>query len=348
MRGNAYDSYRGRNRFATFLKVLIVLLLLVLAVGVAALFFLEPYLVYSADGVRLDLPPFFQGQEDAPVTSTQPPVVVSTVQPTATPERQEEFRGVILERSALYDGTAQTQGQQAGANAIIFDMKADDGTLAYISQQEMAQTAGVSAEDPAINAAIQLVNGGELYTVARVSCFRDNTVPRWSNSWAVRSSSGNWRDEGNSRWLSVGNAEARAYVVGICQELAGLGFDELLLDNCGYPVQGRVDRIRSGEDYDSEDLTGPVEQFFQELQAALADYPEVKLSVVTTPELLSGTGDTSGLTLTLLEEYGVRVLAAADESGTLPVPEGCSVVPVVETPGGAEEQWAVLAAPMEF
>lgn len=348
MRGNAYDTYHGRNRFGTFLKVLIVVLLLLLAVGVAALFFLEPYLVYSADGVRLELPPFFQKQEDDPVAVTQPPVVVSTVQPTETPKAQEDFRGVLLDRTALYDGTAEAQGQQAGANAIIFDMKADDGTLAYISQQEMAQTAGVCAEDPAINAAVQLVNSGELYTVARVSCFRDNTVPRWSNSWAVRSSAGNWRDEGNARWLSVGNAEARAYVVGICQELAGLGFDELLLDNCGFPVQGRVDRIRSGDDYDPDNLTGPVEQFFQELQTALADYPEVKVSVVATPQVLSGAGDTSGLTLSLLEQSSVRVLAAADEAGTLPSPEGLSVVPIVETPGGAEGQWAVLPAPMEF
>lgn len=348
MRGNIYDTYHGRNRFATFLKVLIVLLLLLLAAGLAALFFLEPYLVYSADGVRLELPPFFQGQEDTPVTATQPPVVVSTAQPTATPERQEEFRGITLEGTALYDGTAQAQSQQAGANAVIFDMKADDGSLAYISQQKIAQTAGVCAEDPAINAAIQLVNSGELYTVARVSCFRDNTIPRWNNDWAVRGSGGNWRDEGNSRWLSVGNAEARAYVVGICQELAGLGFDEILLDNCGYPVQGRVERISTGEDYDPEQLTGPVEQFFQELQTALADYPEVKVSVVTTPQMLSGVGDTSGLTLTLLEEYSVRVLAAADESGTLPTPEQLSVVPIVEAPGGAEEQWAVLTPPVEF
>lgn len=57
-------------------------------------------------------------------------------------------------------------------------MKADDGTLGYISQQALAQETKVSATDPAINAAIQLLNSGDLYTVARVSCFRDNTVPR--------------------------------------------------------------------------------------------------------------------------------------------------------------------------
>ena len=61
MRRNSYDSYHGRNRFATFLKILIAILLVFLVVVLAALFFLEPYIVYSADGVRLELP-FFQNQ----------------------------------------------------------------------------------------------------------------------------------------------------------------------------------------------------------------------------------------------------------------------------------------------
>ena len=348
MRRNGYDSYHGRNRFATFLKILIAVLALILILVLAALFFLEPYIVYSADGVRLELPFLQERQEEEPGVS-QPPVVVSTAQPTATAPvvEQSDFRGITLDGNALYDGTAAAQAEQAGANAVIFDMKADDGALAYISQLEMAQTAGMSAEDPAINAAIQLLTTSELYTVARVSCFRDNSVPRWSNSWAVRSSGGNWRDEGDSRWLSVANEEARAYVVGICQELAELGFDELLLDNCGFPVAGRLDRIQTGDNYDPENLTGPVEAFFQELTAALADYPELKLSVVTTPTLLSGEEDGSGLTLSLLEERACRVLAAPEEGEPLPAPEGVSVVPVVAQPGDPQEQWAVLTVQAE-
>ena len=140
MRGNIYDTYHGRNRFATFLKVLIVLLLLLLAAGLAALFFLEPYLVYSADGVRLELPPFFQGQEDTPVTATQPPVVVSTAQPTATPERQEEFRGITLEGTALYDGTAQAQSQNL---RVALDMTQEWEKLASASGSDATLITGV-------------------------------------------------------------------------------------------------------------------------------------------------------------------------------------------------------------
>lgn len=217
MRRNGYDSYHGRSRVRTFLKVLIVLLLVVLAVAVGALLWLEPYIDYSANGIKINLP-FFQQKEPAPATGA--PVVVTTPEPTPTPEPEEDFRGILLPNSALYDGTAAQQVEAAGATAALFDMKADDGSLGYISGLALAIQAEASAADPALNAAIQLLNGGEVYTVARVSCFRDNLVPRSDMSLAIHTNAGNWRDSGDTRWLSPANESARQYVVGVCRELA--------------------------------------------------------------------------------------------------------------------------------
>ena len=342
MRRDGYDAYHGRNRFGTFLKVLIIVLILLLAAAVAALLFLEPYIVYSSEGVRLDLP-FFQGKEDPAPDTSAPTVVVNTPEATQTPEPEPDFRGILLDRAALYDGTAADQAEQAGATAAIFDMKADDGTLGYISQQTLAQAAQVSASDPAINAAIQLLNSGELYTVARVSCFRDNTVPREHMDISIPRSSGNWRDSGDYRWLSPASPEARAYVVGVCQELAGLGFDEILLDNCGFPTQGNLDRIRTGDNY-PENLTGPLETFFQELDAALADYPDVKVSVVSSQSVLAGESDGSGQTVSLLERQADRVLAVQEGEEPLPELEGVPVTPILTQAGEpTADQWAVLS-----
>lgn len=344
MKRDGYDTYHGRNRFGTFLKVLIVVLLLVLVAAVAALFFLERYIVYSSDGVRLELP-IFQDKGELMPDSSEPAIVVNTPEATPTPTPAPDFRGIMLPRTALYDGTAQTQMEQAGATAAIFDMKADDGTLGYISQQTLAQESEVSASDAAINAAIQLLNSGELYTVARVSCFRDNTVPRTNMDIAIRSSSGNWRDEESYRWLSAANEEARAYVVGVCQELAGLGFDEILLDNCGFPTQGSVNRIRTNDNYDPENLTGPLELFFEELRAGLADYPEIQISVVSSQSVLSGQSDGSGQTASLLQKSVQRVLAVQEDGAPLPDLDGVSVIAVLPEPGGSSGvQWAVLTA----
>lgn len=63
----------------------------------------EPYIDYSANGIKNHLP-FFQQKEPAPATGA--PVVVTTPEPTPTPEPEEDFRGILLPNSALYDGTA--------------------------------------------------------------------------------------------------------------------------------------------------------------------------------------------------------------------------------------------------
>ena len=338
MRRDPYGSYRGRRRFATGVKVLIAVLALALLAALAALFFLEPYIVYSADGVRLELP--FLHREEPPEEPGQ--VVVTTVPPTASPTPEtaaESFRAVLLDLSALTDGTAAEQMAAAGANAVIFDMKADDGTLAYASQLPLAQEMGVSA-DEAANEAVSSFNSGELYTVARVACFRDNTAPRWRNGLALRTAQGNWRDATDTRWLSIRNSEARAYVVGVCRELAELGFDELLLDCCGFPTQGDMSRLQAGENYDPGDLTGPVEDFFAELDAALADFPDLRISVVTDRQVLAGEESGTGQTLALLEEYSARMLVPEEEA---PLSLD-GAVPILSSPGAADASWVALSS----
>ena len=311
MRRNGYDSYHGRSRVRTFLKVLIVLLLVVLAVAVGALLWLEPYIDYSANGIKINLP-FFQQKEPAPATGA--PVVVTTPEPTPTPEPEEDFRGILLPNSALYDGTAAQRVEAAGATAALFDMKADDGSLGYISRLALAIQAEASAADPALNAAIQLLNGGEVYTVARVSCFRDNLVPRSDMSLAIHTNAGNWRDSGDTRWLSPANESARQYVVGVCRELAALGFDEILLDNWGYPAEGNLGYIKQGNAYDLEHLSQPVEEFLARAEAALEPYG-TRLALRSTWAVLEGDESPGGQTAQLLERYAQRVWLEAPEDG---------------------------------
>ena len=68
--------------------VFVSLLLVVLAVAVGALLWLEPYIDYSANGIKINLP-FFQQKEPAPATGA--PVVVTTPEPTPTPEPEEDL-----------------------------------------------------------------------------------------------------------------------------------------------------------------------------------------------------------------------------------------------------------------
>lgn len=315
-----YDSYRGRSRARTALTVLAVLLAAALVLVVAFFLFAQRYIVYTDDGrAHVELP-FFQKAETAP---TPPPaatqdIVIVTAAPTAepTPTPAPERKAVWLLRAALTDGTAQAKMERSGANAVLFNMKADDGTLGYVSALPEAVSYGTSAADPKLNDAIRELTGSEVYTVARVSCFRDDLAPKMNNRLALRSPIGNWRDPEMVRWMSPAVPAARSYVVGICKELAELGFDEILLDNASFPTQGNLDNIVTGERYDPEDLTGAVSDFYAELREALEDYPGVKLTVAAAEEDLTGTGsETSGLKRDILSAYADGLCPADEDYG---------------------------------
>lgn len=339
MRRYGYDPYHGRRGGRTALKIIIGILLVLLVLSLAALFFLEPYIHYSSDGVRLELP-FFQGKDEPATPVNSAPLQISTPEPTptATPEPEQDFRGVLLPAAALTDGTAQTQLESSGGTAAIFSMKGTDGTLGYQSQT----TLGTSSDQEGINQAIQTLNGGDLYTVAWISCFRDNALP-WNNrALGIHSNSGNWRDDESIRWSSPAVESVRSYVSQVCGELAGLGFDEILLDNCGFPTRGTTSYIKSDSNYDPDTLIQTMTAFFQTLDQTMEQYPEVKVSVVTSLSVLGGGSDGSGLTLELLKQYADKVYVQVGEGETVPAIEGLEIVPIV-TQGADTGSWAVLS-----
>lgn len=311
-----YDAYRGRSRGRTVLTVLAVLLAVVLALAVAFFLFAQRYIVYTDDGrAHLELP-FLQREAATPTLEPLPSqdLVIITASPEPTPTPQPELRAVWLLRGALTDGTAQAQVEQMGGNAAVFNMKADDGTLGYVSDLPQAIAFGVSASEPGLNDSVRALTGGELYTIARVSCFKDNKAPRQNNALALKTNSGyNWRDPEGMRWMNVSIPEARAYVAGVCRELAALGFDEILLENTGYPTEGNLNHIKKGTAYDPGNLSGPVGQFYAEAAQALADYPQVKLSLSVGAGALGEEGDLSGQTSELLGQYAYRLYVPQPE-----------------------------------
>lgn len=273
-RGNyRYSSYRGRGGINAVLKGVIVVLAVILVLAVGAFFYLQRYMVYSDDGTaRLELPFLQQEEPEAslPPTVTQRP----TPTPTPTPEpslRPRKILPVALPPEALYDGSAAALVSQGGGTAALFDMKGDNGELLWVSNQPLAIASKASAGDPAINVATKAVAEKDgVYRIARVSCFRDDRLSNADYSLAIRTNSGyRWTDPEKIHWVSPADPTVRAYLVDLCRELAGLGFDEILLDNAGYPTQGILSYIKKGEAYDPERLEEVISGFYQEVAAAL-------------------------------------------------------------------------------
>lgn len=88
-----YSSYHGQTGAKNILKAVACLLVVVLLLVLAGLLFGQRYLVYTDDGVRLELP-FFQREQtppdtSAPVNVVQLPGKPKPESPVETAEQEE-------------------------------------------------------------------------------------------------------------------------------------------------------------------------------------------------------------------------------------------------------------------
>ena len=228
------------------------------------------------------------------------------------PEENDPFQGVFLSLDQLAD--AQTLAD--GYDGVILPMKTADGALGYVSALPLAADAGASSGDPDRNEALRALNDTPgLYTVAQVSCLRDSALVREEPGLSLHRVSGSpWLDESRQGWLDPAQPQVQSYLIGLCRELAQLGFDEILLDNWGYPAEGNLGYIKQGDAYDLEHLSQPVEEFLARAEAALEPYG-TRLALRSTWAVLEGEESPGGQTAQLLERYAQRVWLEAPEDG---------------------------------
>ena len=223
------------------------------------------------------------------------------------PEENDPFQGVFLSLDQLAD--AQTLAD--GYDGVILPMKTADGALGYVSALPLAADAGASSGDPDRNEVLRALNDTPgLYTVAQVSCLRDSALVREEPGLSLHRVSGSpWLDESRQGWLDPAQPQVQSYLIGLCRELAQLGFDEILLTDCGFPTQGDLDSLRAVEEKEET-----LETFCRQLQGALADTPGT-LSVMGQRD--SVTADpVSGQTTALLATFG-RVWTQAEDQEAL-------------------------------
>lgn len=313
-----YGGYRGRRTLTDLLRIIAIILGVAVILVLAGLFLAQDYIVYTDDGIRLELP--FLADKEEPVKSSPDPNNITVKEETKEEEPVVEtapaIKAVQLPVSTLLEGTAQTLMEQAGANALILEMKGQDGSLAWHSDQNLAEEAGVNG-DQAVNDALQKLEEQGIYTVALVCCFRDDSIPYYDTDLALRSSGGNWRDELGFRWMSPGAQQARDYVTALCEELAGLGFDEILLESFAFPTRGDLGRIVQGEAYDPDRLTDQVRTFLEGMQQMLAP-KEATLALRIQADDLTGQEEAGGLNLQMLKDIKARLWLEEEAGQTAP------------------------------
>lgn len=236
---------------------------------------------------------------------------VSASQEITVDEAGTQTGGPIQAVFLPLDQLDQAEALAAGSDGVILPMKDPDGALGYVSAIPLAADAGTSDAHPDRNQdLLDLNNTPGLYTIAQVSCLRDGALVESDPSLGLMRVSGSaWRDEEGRGWLDPTDPQVQSYLAGVCQEVARLGFDEILLTDFAYPTQGQTDTLRptAGK---SDALTALCRQ----LQGAVADY-DVLLSVAGQADSAQPNAP-SGQTTAFLAAFG-RVWAAPEDQTAL-------------------------------
>lgn len=176
-------------------------------------------------------------------------------------------------------------------NAVVFDVKEDPGYILWDSQTALAKQIGAytprefTAQDE-----VELCRAYELYCIARVTVFKDVLLAKQRPDLALHDANGNLLYENAAYWTDPAEAETQDYHIGLAQELAAMGFDEIQFDYIRYPGTRNVNVNEFGDRaYRVNALGG----FLARAAAALA------------PTSAFFSGDVFGLTTATTDEQGI-------------------------------------------
>ena len=319
-----YQSYRGRTTLTSWLKRVALVLAILVVLTVIFLFLVQPFISYTDEGIQWNLPFFSQDQErpspdldHITVVEEEPDTSQDEDEPPAeAPAPASALLSVPL--SSLLDSSAGQLAQEAGADGVVADLKTDGGALGWQSQEELAFALQSEAETAGSDALAAWTSSG-IYTVARLSCFRDEALGSNMDYTLRTSSSLRWRDLEGFHWTTPANPEVRSYLIGLMTELAQMGFDEIVLDHWGFPSQteGALGNLLESEDnYPAGALDGVITEFLSQAAQALEPYG-TRLSLRAPQDVFTGSDPSTGLTATALNTYVDR-LWVSDPSEELP------------------------------
>ena len=241
-------SYRNKRRAKLALIVLAVILGVFAVFCICRFIYLQRFLVYTGDSVRLD---YDQSLEKSPVTQdpewdpatveivTKDPVVPTSA---AADEPMKPLSGYYITTEMLLnmDAVSAAMAEQETPQTVMLDLKSIYGNFYYSSGTLGAVTS--SADIGAIDSLIsQLAQQSELYLVARIASLSDTNFALANQSCGLPLRSGAlWMDDHGCYWLDPMADTVQEYLVSIAQELAAMGFDEVVFDDFRIPESGNI------------------------------------------------------------------------------------------------------------
>lgn len=233
-----YRTQRVLKRIALILLTVAVLLA---AIWVCWLLWVQRYIVYSADGsarLDFDLPPIGTGElaskpndPDIPIRFDQNDEILGAA------TELTQLTGYYVELNQLQNipaVKAQIQTLPAGT-AVMVDVKSIQGAFYYSSAVGSARSSQINTEQ--FDDLIATLKRSNIYAIARLPALRDYTYGLNHVPDGVHHSSGGYlyMDDDGCYWLHPGSEGTLSYLTQIIMELKNLGFDEVVLEDFCFP-----------------------------------------------------------------------------------------------------------------
>lgn len=234
-----YRTRRALKHIAAAVLVLVLIAVLVLAVW---FLWLERFVVYTADGAVLN---FDISLEFAPGEVAVPPEQAETVSiyynegddtVTATTELLQ-MAGYYADTEALEESISEVRTQIQALPAgtpVMIDVKSIYGNFFYSSN--ISDKRNDSLDISEMDALITYLRSSGMYTIARLPALRDYYYGLNHVSDGLPMEGGYlWMDQDYCYWLNPASDGTMTYLIQIINELRGLGFDEVVLEDFYFP-----------------------------------------------------------------------------------------------------------------
>ncbi len=184
-------------------------------------------------------------------------------------------------------------GRTTEINALVIDVKGEDGRIRYASDVPWAREAG--AVDPGkimdMEAFLDRMESEGLYPIARIVIVKDEVLSWARPDLAVQDRSGGvWVDSRGQSWLNLHQRAVWKYAVDLAEEAVRMGFPEIQWDYVRFP-DGRA------SDMERAHLPGDDEAARTETVRAFLSYARQRLDGLG-PDVHM-TADVFGATITL-------------------------------------------------
>ena len=241
--------YRGQGKYGWIVTLIVTLLVLALLAGLWLFYYLQRFIVYDKDTLRLVLPSE-RGEGETLSTDSNEPVATFTPVDVQIVVDQTYFSSVEAitvgdlhgVHARFLSGDALTQARLDGLSvgmgdydALVLEMKPTSGLLRYHSSMPIAISYNVNGELN-ISEPLEKLRSKNAYLIARVSALADTSMATRYAPIALKNSNGSgvFVQDGTA-WLDPYSETVRDYLSGLMQEMKELGFDEVLFNGFYLP-----------------------------------------------------------------------------------------------------------------